>query len=1213
METYTVTGVTGGKTQKVSVQVGTYTTQTDIEELIAVSIPNHLARYISLTGDSTAVSLVFSLVGIGYQKINTEYIRNTASKFPGLFQERSGFFNEGVLTEIVLVWLYANYKEVLSVPKNEGKTALIEVVSMLSKLTSVFGNTDDIYKKLKTYSKELRESILSLKKNIDNSKASKEKLESTKPVTVTPFSVDSTDELFTFQAFSFLEKMFDDMVTSIEHPLVVLVTSTKRWTKMSTTFDTPKEWVLREYKDTGLYVYFKHTEQSIRYKKHLWSQYFFCRIFPDSSQLSVTVPKNIDVGEDIADILLMLGASEKTDVTKTSVSIRGTVTVMTPVNLAVFADAIVTNPLLSSKMTLLEWNSKPQLQKMRFTFTVGPALMTLLQESDVTVVRMSRVRSESDANTIAELLAKLFSVYLSIEKNIIKEYQALLPDAGKLISEYNPKVTTKKNIKTGDRLRDLETARPFVFQKGYSGRCQGGDKQPKIISKEEAKEKISGSKRSSVVSFFDPSTGVMDYYECPGKTYKHIGLITTKEDKGDPTPYSEQVPMVPCCFTDNQYSKADSLLAKREKARNISETNMENTLRETDLSASDKRRKIRVAGEKAAVDFVFSNAEADTTTAAETIGGYILTTNAKLPQGRLGELPFYLKQLVEFTGYKTIKAGKQVVFPFLRLGVGGGVDSLLWCLEKAVNQYEFDEIQENVKKTKDDLLTTDFTPGIQSLFEYSREELVEQLQNPKKKIKPELWRDMLSTVYNVNIILFQVTSEALNGDILVPYGKPVYLPRLQDKDRLTVPILCFEDGSCELIIFYNPKKVGKYKFKFLFDISESRFVKKLTDTWNDGQKLYTVNTAAKKKQIRVKSFSESQSFLTLAKLGTRQIIDSLGKCRGVKLSSGELLFFSTPTGPLDLKLTTRITEADLTQALKTVASLGGEIVSQEGDKLGIRAIWVDFSNTDSGKVYIPVVSGTKPLKKVPFAKTTDNNPMRPDKESFLKRNHIAKKIAVGLQEYTLYLYANSLSDDIFQFDPTVVYFPEEYIFSMKSSFVSPEGKLLCKLQEYIPRLKQYLEIQRYNSESAVREYKYKLFLRGSFESYLDFTRRPQEYLFLSEDSVKEFLDKAKRKPKISVVHRRLLSSEEVYAVSVPDVDNGRVCLIQGVKNGDIHRAVAVSEHWIKHSKNLGYNSDVVSNSTPNVYLNVAQLDTDPEGPPVVNISGDYYAVLRLVG
>jgi hypothetical protein len=518
-------------------------------------------------------------------------------------------------------------------------------------------------------------------------------------------------------------------------------------------------------------------------------------------------------------------------------AIKGTFTIPrtsgSDFNRAIFADLVHTNPTLRYFLFFNE-KQKTVFNKPRFyvyytpnqqgqissslTLTITPIGVGGVgadpEDGPSAQIRISHATNLQQANAARLIFSKLLSIYNAEFQRVVDTYTEMITNFSSLASVYQKKTKKREDKKTGPRAKALRKFKPDLFGSRYPDQCQK-EKQPYIIkTREEAEELALAFGDPHKVMHFEGAWYACDPREPDDKNFKHLfpGLKENrpKEDKK----YKEAFPLLPCCYTQDQFEKGASHL--RQYYKDIGDPDSEIML---------GAKKDREGGM-----------------------GYIVGPLKKLNAGRYGEMPFNWEKLLAHLQIEKIKKGRQTIYPFLRHGVLPGPDSFIHCLERAFNARYAASVAEDkrdlvmqIRNTIAGSGTTSGGPlilGRQELYDFTIDATRTMLLDPQQYIDPRRWVSVMSAHYKCNIFLYVVDSQNPNGNIVVPNNSQAYL--LKDLDVTTIPsimIVMYETGTedypyqCE-IICYMLTKGGKIKgidFTFTNDPISNMAAKLLYD------------------------------------------------------------------------------------------------------------------------------------------------------------------------------------------------------------------------------------------------------------------------------------------------------------------------------------------------------------------------------------------------
>ena len=453
---------------------------------------------------------------------------------------------------------------------------------------------------------------------------------------------------------------------------------------------------------------------------------------------------------------------------------------------------------------------KSAINKPRFFFYYSPNQTASIQNSlTITIIphatdekilqiRVSRAPNLQVISSFKNTFSKLLGLYKLKYQNTENIYTELLPRSKSLIDLYTKtSKVDRDDKKTGRRLTELKKKRPDIFPSNYSSVCQPKSRQPYIVDKKEGEKLIKKFGEYKVLSSSMipgyPSE-YKDYFVCeprePGEKGDYVWPGLQRNTK---LYNKEKYPLLPCCFTSNQYTKEKGGLA--------------------DILDKFKAPKFK----------------------SEDMG-HILGSNKRLPEDRYGEIPFYLGFVVQSAGYTSITKGQQTILPILRLGVIGASDSFLHCMEKAFNM-RYSSLSDDGKikriiQIRENLSKMNFAVARQELYDYTNEEIKGSLLDESVYLDPGVWIRLIEVYYNCNIFIYKINDDHPNGEIAIPRHSQAYLMRKTDVNLPTVFIVKNSIGEanetkdkkyqCELLIEYNP--TGPRDKRFVFAFGDNKLV-----------------------------------------------------------------------------------------------------------------------------------------------------------------------------------------------------------------------------------------------------------------------------------------------------------------------------------------------------------------------------------------------------
>lgn len=353
---------------------------------------------------------------------------------------------------------------------------------------------------------------------------------------------------------------------------------------------------------------------------------------------------------------------------------------------------------------------------------------TILKLGDTFVTVAFKTKNNYTLNIIRECMSHLFSVYFNNEKEILKSYEKIdcnYKQESKVIDRFE-RLEQKKESKKKLKLKDYL---PDLFVTNYPASC---GKPPEIIEDEdEAEERI--KKGEDIMKYPLNEEFEQYYYSCNHHKdgYIHPGLKKTNFTQD----------LVPCCYSISQ--KTNSLRERYEKGK-----------LEDDIE------------KKAGTKFK------------------IYKTTKIMPIPGLGYLAPKVEKLFSIIDPE---------FKYLRSGVFIGVNSCIEAILRAKTDKNFDTME---KEEKEDLLNNYRNKlkdlilkgaSSQNSYLYSSSSLIDILDQDNKFIDVKLFHDALQELFQIHLVLFQVTKENSDGELVSPYYiNNLYLLNQKREYRYTV-------------------------------------------------------------------------------------------------------------------------------------------------------------------------------------------------------------------------------------------------------------------------------------------------------------------------------------------------------------------------------------------------------------------------------------------
>lgn len=721
---------------------------------------------------------------------------------------------------IVMLWLHGHYEDM-----NTLDIVLMQYESMFRKIDRYkLYNIQEVVKLFREYPAKILEKRKKLAKIIKGQINVMKDLDRVQVFEPGDFELEEVTLLIslTLPTGTSLPDVFDAIGVSRDIPFIHLRYHGNDWYKIYKHIIPSNEWVNHNPLTDGIYFKILSVPPSRLSSRGKFESLYSDGVWLENHNIEIEFGIDAEIGEDVVKTKFFKSIGDRLNYSvlqEKQLAVKGKFTIEDVVfNRIIFADMISNYPIFKNFMF---FNERVQdfhgpyssaITKKRFSFYYEPnqsytpsKALTIIVTPYVSEngsstwidVRVMRAGTFQQANAFRIIFSKLIGVYTREYQSIVKLYIELLPSAetefGKTIRK--PKGRKKEDEKSGKRLRHLKEKRPGIFRAGYASLCQPKSHQPYLITTEARADEV--RKRygdHKVLEYIDPTTGKKDWYACeprePGEegTYIYPGLRANK-DRDHPQ-YRDEVEVLPCCFTEDQYTKPGAILYK--------------SLRAEEIEAKD-------VAEEANIGDV----------------GHILASNKRVPRGRFGQVPYYLSFVIRNAGYEDVEKGKQSFLPLLRYGVMEAPDSFLHCLEKALtfgySSLDKDGRIKAIKDVRQKLSQINFAVARQELYDYSDEEIGEMILEENSYLDPGLWIRLAEVYYDVNIFLYQIDDIYPNGAVVIPRFSQAYLLRDISEAKKSVFIIknVMQSGDwpyqCELLVKYDPLAKRSKRFTYVFE------------------------------------------------------------------------------------------------------------------------------------------------------------------------------------------------------------------------------------------------------------------------------------------------------------------------------------------------------------------------------------------------------------
>lgn len=666
---------------------------------------------------------------------------------------------------------------------------------------NIFATKNSTDQAIKDYQEKIVSVINGIKDRVEKQLVIFKELNEIKStITATEFIEERIDNSYVLSVTNGenLLDIFDNIRVSLYVPFVSVNFAGKTFYKIYSHLIPANGWISEIEYSQGIRMYVLNTtEDKVISKKYLLENIYSTAFWDTNNVLTASFKTRGDISEDIFLSRISEAVQTKYETTEVrKMGIKGTFDMTFPrFNRLIISDLTMTNKLFRYFLFMNE-RKKTALHKPRFYLYFNPSqngdvndslTLTVINTDETHInIRVAFAIDIQQAIACRNVLTKLFSIADKEYPNILKYYGKFIDNIDAIAGIKRSKTEQQDDKKTGKRAKLLRDFDPDMFGTGYPSSCFR-KRQPYIINSFEQATKLAKTLNEphKVIEF----QGV--WYACQpredddaDKDHVWPGLVKNKSNIEE---YKKKYPLLPCCFTTDQYTKATSLWK----------------------------------------DALFGNKEKQDVGKSDGIG-HIIAPNKVLPVERFGDLPYNLQRLMTLSNITKINKGKLTLFPYLRYGVADTPDSFIQCIEQAVNSAWKGAPEKNkrerIKQIKDRLLKQ-FNYSKQELYDYDLVTIKNLLENENYYVEPEMFVTAASELYKLNIILFQIDENNPSGNILLPRHSVSCILRKQNPTRDTIVIIKHDSPNsaspyiCELMckISIEQGKLTKINFKFSRD------------------------------------------------------------------------------------------------------------------------------------------------------------------------------------------------------------------------------------------------------------------------------------------------------------------------------------------------------------------------------------------------------------
>lgn len=861
----------------------------------------------------------------------------------------------------------------------------------------------------------------------------------------------------------------------------------------------------------------------------------------------------------------------------------------------------------------------------------GPVKITLPAGTPYVQVRISRADSRDVANQFVEVFRRLMSIYKQNRTSLDDFYRLFIPSLIQgpapeivatplpatvqpgLVTPTTPVPTTCRvgpgapARKTGetkiDRLKELA---PDLFVNGYARKCQC-HLQPIIIGPDEVET-------WKARTFVDPNNQLVDrqimefprdnvrfLFVCPDDKNPYPGVKANKDLSN-----KDLYPYIPCCFRKNQMDPTT----------------------------------------KSKYNQYYRGIKKETPAQAKT--GHKIRGNRILEMNRVGSFPKHIEDL--------IRRYSEEVVDIVRMGVPRSVNSLIHCVLMALDVPDYMRLATAEEKEEYTIRVRQHILGAiqmaifkQELYDFTGEEIQEQIADPTNFFDPQLYYRSLEELFNINIYTFVPASakeEETGGHLEIPRHK-VFHSRPQRAQRPTVVIYkhlgatsdALDYPQCELIVDYDEENRTAIKV-FGLDMTEllhsTLLATMKTITWSIQSP--PESESPNDLVARANIYSLVDFYFLTGRRAKSQILDDYGKMRGLIFPTvyGDMTMSFPSSQPENLPIATDPVIVSVENAVEVFGEPAGITITP--DQM-VNGLWYTVMDIMFG-VYVPIQPTKRFFEKVvgppnPIS-TSGVNAVNRTRNLYRTLDFILQlvrwlfviaqvtatiqpngtRIPVLPEEFASQYFAvdtdppfesatyyqlqdiprklpvvNSVEAGINIMSPLApTLFRDQRIIMYNQNF---SDKIIGKLQEFY-LLASPLPITPIAPDAVGADWKIPTELEGIYSDASDFRQQPSVAIFVGERDLATWLASINRPSYSSILIKDKLDIsygllDEPYIYLSPD---GKIYLIQNVQGGSFVRAITVAYLWLTNKINMGPQAPPYTADTPvNVVYTISPAGT----------------------
>jgi hypothetical protein len=828
------------------------------------------------------------------------------------------------------------------------------------------------------------------------------------------------------------------------------------------------------------------------------------------------------------------------------------------------AEGYIVNP--SSVTVSLTQNYSQGGEVVLVQTETGPTKFRLPPGLPYVRAKITQAESLDVANQFVKIFSRLMQFYKAEKPNVERIFINFIPELGQPLDLAKPiKITVKQPTGkkgAGDsKIERLKELAPDLFVNGYARKCQCVF-QPIIVPDDEIqawkkntfiyKETVT---ERQVMPF--PADNPRWNFVCPNDSAPFPGVKSNKDLSN-----KDIYPYVPCCFKDDQMDPAS--FSKYQESHG---------------------RKAKKIEEKAVTK--------------ET---HKIKTDKILSPGRYGYVPKSIAALVSKYSEESVDIS--------RLGVPNTVNSLLHCISVAIRDPTYLNLA-TIQQKEDyvanirQIIVRQVLPTLikQEMYDFSNEEIIEQLSDPENFLDPNLFYRAIEQSYNINIYVFSPPDKEDDPSSLGSFELPrfklfhVRAPRPEKRAVLIFRTWGAESDAlsypqCELIVDQDEAN-NRVTYSFSQDMNNllhnALTTLNRTITWE----LNEVPNQPTQIIARNNIYSRENYFYLLNKSPTHQLIDGYGKCRGFIFPAGDqqitMIVPSTQPENLPIGQITRVNHEI------AVAVFGAPLATTKNNG-NVDGLWYQVLDLEYG-IYIPI----NPTDQYKDLRVGPSNPLVEEGSDVVRRVRKLRRDLDTITQVVKWLYLLSklnIHDFLTRYisigqkpveDSATIYDLSKISIKLPEVKTADEG--IDQIKILAPTLVQTLQgqdriylysqkfydgihyfLKKYDYERKPRDPVIPKIIYRTDISEEDFTPQRRVAIFTDERDMKTWLNTLDKLSFKNIIIEDTLNisnalRSEPYLYIGP---TGNIYLIQNVIGGNRMRAINVGYYWYMRKINLGH-------------------------------------------